>query len=326
MEELSSNISDSGIDISALRADLGNALRRLEGALHTLDERLGAERDYPLWVFGYDEPHAARQAAREILRAVHYLPDQHGQHTRSLPALVGTGADTLAAARAVNAAKAEVMAALAAMRGVKVAVIDPETQRAHNRALAKDALTRLGHGHLHAKQTERQIVIPECPQVRSVSFYWAATPQTYRRSVPEVRQRLEALMERVGELRHLVRDRDRLDALAEDEPLAEVRPTRHVPRANVVCQGHGEDRLETVRAVQPLLYLAGPGQGLPYLVPLPAVQPLSDAPGAAGGQGRWRRADARIELEPYLPSLRIHRYMDPEAARRPRRRENRRRR
>jgi len=302
-------------DYSKLRADLDEALRHLDSALHTLDARLGEERSYPLWVFGHDEPHEARRAAREILRAVHYLPGQHGQHTRSLPALVGTSKATLAAAREVNLAKGQVMAALAAMREHKVEVIDPETQRPHNRALAKDALTRLGHGHLHLKQTERQIVLLECPEVRSVSYYWAATPQTYRRTVAEVRQRLEALMERVGDLSHLLRDRDRLDALDEHEPLAEVHPTRHVPRANVVCQGEGEGRIQTVRAVQPLLYRAGPGQGLPYLVPLPAVQPLGEGEGEGGG--RWRRADARIELEPYLPSLRIHRYINPQAARRP---------
>lgn len=332
---------------SQLRADLGQALQRLDRALEVLDARLAAERDYPLWVgleireepkdkkqckemlaeLAHEEQalealsHARRarrdrDRAREMLRAIDYQQGQDPRATRRLAGLVGTSRETLAAAHSVNVAKAEVIAALAAMKGVEVQVRDPETGTLHPRPLAKDALKRFGHEHLHHNQTERKIETLDCPHLHRVSFVWAASPQTRRYTVKQVRQKLEQRIEKAenGEparsLPNEEADLERLKAMADDEPLAEVRPTLYVPRANIVCLMDEAEQRTLVRAVQPILCLSSPLAPLPPLVPLPARKP-GDTPGA----GTPRRSDARIEVERFLVSMPIHRYLDRPGAR-----------
>lgn len=332
---------------SQLRADLGNALQRLEAALRVLDERLAAEQHYPLWVGLelHEEPkdatqrqamraelsdqeqalaalsprrraHRDREAAREMLRAIDYLPDQHPQSTRRLPALIGASRQTLAAANTVNVAKAEVIAALAAMKGIEVQVRDPETGTLHPRALAKDALKRFGHEHLHYKQTERKIETLDCPHLHLVSFFWGATPQTRRYTVQQIRDKLQGRIDKAADAeppRELPNEQDdlvRLEPMAPHEPLAEVRPTLYVPRANVVCLIEDAEQRYLVRAVQPILYPSAPHAALPPLVPLAARKPAQSE-----GPGTLRRSDARIELAPFLASMPIHRYITRPPAR-----------
>jgi hypothetical protein len=115
-----------------------------------------------------------------------------------------------------------------------------------------------------------------------------------RTTVAEARQLLERRRS-VSAAEH-----EKLARLSESEMLARVRTVVPHLRANLVFEdGTGGIQRRLMQTPLPLLVPLAPPQPLPEFVPIPA-EPV--------GQIRLRRSDVRIEDEPFLPSIRIHRY------------------
>jgi hypothetical protein len=295
----------SGIE-SQLRAELATALHRLEDALGVLDARLAAETGFPLWVWQQADPREARDHARAVVRAIDYVGEQAPSATRICPALMGASPGTLAAARAVNRAKAELKAALAPMDGRTITLgEDPETGEPIEKPLLKVALRALKHPRFHRRQALRNIVVlDEAPTY--AAFTWARLRKIQTTTVASVRADLLDRID-VEPSAALLAQLERLDSLPPDEPLAIVKPPHVHPRVNLLLpdasKGEGATRPAQRRATLPVLYPAERGEASPRLRPLAEEPPP--------GPTRRTRRDQRVDPEAFLPSLHIHRYLSP---------------
>lgn len=86
----------------------------------------------------------------------------------------------------------------------------------------------------------------------------------------------------------------------ETEPLAQVQELKDYPRANIMlAAGKGVHRRQSL-AVTPFFYPATLTAPVPGIVP---ISPLEQK------RVRGRRADIAVELKPFLPAIRMHRYL-----------------
>ena len=116
--------------------------------------------------------------------------------------------------------------------------------------------------------------------------------------------RLHHLLDRATSLSRqsfLREELTRVNQLDSEEPLSIVTPPHVHPRANIVWADGPLVTRQTRRAVVPIFYPCPAGQMLPVL------KPLADEPPPAGH--RMKRRDAKIQDEPYLTSIRVHRYI-----------------
>ena len=157
------------------------------------------------------------------------------------------------------------------------------------------AMRRLGAARLNLKQAYRHVPLLDKRPLK-VGFTWSKQGRTIQRTtVAEARR----LLERRSETPQVLAELRRLAAIPEDEILARVRSTSPHLRANIVSAGSEERERRLIQAP------------LPILVPLADHEPLPDyvpVPPEPGGQVRLKRSDVRIEEEPFLPLIRVHRY------------------
>jgi len=288
----------SSVD-SQLRADLANALHHLEEAFDVLHARLCAASEYPTWVWKETDPLRGRREASRIIRAIDYDDAQDPHESRICPALLGAAPETLAAANAVNNWKLRVKQALAPMKGRMITEVDPRSKKPVKRPLEKVALKWLQHPRFHRRQASRQIVVCNEPIARA-SFFWAISSKNQKISRDDAIQMVEKRFEQ-GDLLWLRQAREALLALRANEPLAIMDQPHIHPKVNLVIESaHGVKRIPK-RAVLPILYPANPNQAAPDLRPLPDEKPVESS--------RLQRSDVKVEREPFIPQLRIHRYL-----------------
>lgn len=286
---------------SELRAVLAYAVQQLEVHLDILDARLCAEDGYPTWLWKQPDAKAGRRQAGQVIRAIDYQDGQDAHHCRVAPGILGAAPETLAAARAVNHWKQRVRAALAPMAKRRIVVQDPETGKAVKRPLDKVALAWLKHPRFHKRQALRELVVIDHPVSRA-TFFWAKLPKIQTIDKTEAIKRLRERLER-GESPELRLEWDRLQVVSDRERLAVVNEPHIHPKVNLVLQTVDGIKRIPKRGVLPVLYPDEPGAAGPDIRTLP------DEPPPAGH--RLKRSDVQIEAEPYLPSLRIHRYLPP---------------
>ena len=284
---------------SELRVALVDALSMLAARLDALDRRLIAEVEYPRWVWQAPGKLPAHDQVRAVLRAIEYIDHQDPHETRICPALLGASDETLKAARAVNAAKIELEAALRAIDPVVVTRHDTRTGVETTQRLLKVALAEMGYKRFHRRQALRKIVVLNARPAR-VSYTWAQLPKIERTDREAVRIQLQRMLEEGGATLRLVEDLERVDALPAGTPLALVRPPHIHPRANLVYGVRGHATRDQCRAVLPILYPAAPGEALPTIRALPDDPPIELT--------RARRKTARVIESPYLSTLPVHRY------------------
>jgi hypothetical protein len=130
-----------------------------------------------------------------------------------------------------------------------------------------------------------------------VGFTWSNQGRTIQRTtVAEARR----LLERRTESPEVNQALASLAQVPEHEILARVRSVCPHVRANLLFAGSGQRRL--MQAPLPIMIPLSAGESLPEFVPV-GVEP--------SGQQRLRRSDVRIEDQPFLGLIRIHRYLAP---------------
>ena len=289
------------VDESELRAVLAYAVQQLDVHLEILGARVCAEASYPTWLWKHADANVGRRHASQVIQAIDYQNGQGAHHCRVAPGLLGAAPETLAAARAVNHWKQRVRTALAPMAKRKIVVQDPETGKAIKRPLDKVALAALKHPRFHKRQALRELVVIDHPVSRA-TFFWAKLPKIQTIDKVEAIKRLSERLER-NESPELRLEWNRLQVVSAHERLAVVNEPHIHPKVNLVL--HTVDGITRIpkRGVLPVLYPDQPGAAGPDIRVLP------DEPPPAGH--RLKRSDVQIEAEPYLPSLRIHRYLPP---------------
>ncbi len=259
----------------------------------------------PIWVSRteaelHDELNM-RLKAIQLYRALWYEGSEDGRETLTCPGIVGASPETLIAAQAFNVAKDQFKAAILALK--KLGRLEAKTVMAdlHRRQqVVAVAMRRMGAIRLNLKQAYRHIpLLEECPL--KIGFTWSRQGRVIQRtSLDEAR----LLLEQRVETPQVVLDRQRLANLGNEEVLARVRSVCPHLRANLVFAGSDGSgvRRRLMQTPLPVLVPLQSGQSLPEFVPV-ASEPSASL--------RLRRADVRIEDEPFLPSVRIHRYRLP---------------
>lgn len=272
-----------------LQMDLARALRGFLAELAEARTGLANDIDHGAWCWpvGGD----ARQRVIEAITTVRYQDGQAPNTALSFPGVVAVSPETAAALEALNAAKNTLRAALRAMDGQRVTRADGVRE-----PLSRAALHDLGEPRLHLLQAWR--LVPLIARPLQIGFTWAHVRKVSRLSVAEATTRLQ----RLGEGPHLQMQLARLAELDPAETLAEVLPAAVHPRANLLMDAKGAR--QQLRVVLPIAFIDAPHRPLP---PISALPPTREA-----DPYRLRRRDVRLEDEPFLPSLHVHRYL-PEA-------------
>lgn len=259
----------------------------------------------PVWVPRTEmelmENQNMRFKAIQVYRALWYEESQDGRETLTCPGIVGASLETLASARACNIAKDEFKAAVLALKSLGREKMNGAMIDLHRRwETVATAMRRLGAARLNLKQAYRHIpLLNRCPL--KIGFTWSKQGRVIQRtSVAEARR----LLEQRVETPQVQLDLQRLIEISSDEPLARVRGVCPHLRANIVFaeleQADVSRRL--MQAPLPILVPLQRGERLPEFVAVTPEPPLNP---------RLRRADVRIEDEPFLPSIRIYRYRKP---------------
>ena len=241
-----------------------------------------------------------RHKAIQLYRSLWYEDSRDGRETLTCPGIVGASLGTLTAAQACNLAKENFKTAVLALK-----VLDRnETQGAmadlHRRwETVSQAMRRMGAARLNLKQAYRHVPLLERRPLK-IGFTWSKQGRVIQRTS-------------VGAARHLLEQRvetpqirlelQRLAEIDNEEMLARVRGVCPHLRANIVFAD--SERVGVFRRLMqvplPILVPMQCGERLPEFVavlPNPSINP------------RLRRADVRIEDEPFLSSIQVHRYRE----------------
>ncbi|WP_355661008.1 DNA replication terminus site-binding protein [Halomonas salifodinae] len=278
-------------------------LAELEAAFDQLIERLEAlvsayaQAPGPAWAMG--EATADADWLRRALLDFWYQDGQDGRATRSYVGLVAADDALMARVQEANAAKATFAALLRQIRAEAAGLI-PELKAVlpFRHPALHDHLRGQGLARLHLKQCWRAIPLAEAPLAR-VRLAWYRSGRSIKRlTVREAEALLQGLDQ---EAPHVRIQRRHLAGLPDGEPLAQVQEQAPLMRANLFYREPLPDgRCRRAMNVALPLFVPSPDGRLPDHNTPPEAPPTT--------RTRALRSDARLESEPFLPSLRIYRY------------------
>lgn len=269
--------------------DLSAALARFSTQLR--------ESGRPLWLPRHDSEAgiAETELAVSLIADIWYRDGQDGRRTRSRHGLIGASPELLEAARALNDSKAAFQRAAASLNADQLRELP--TQLAHRSGRLAELLNLHGLGRIHLKQCYRQLPLLERTPTR-VGFNWYSSGRSIRRLTAADAMKL--LLKLDQSQPHVQVQLARLSPLPGHTPLAQLQKQVPVMRANIAWKTDQGWERQARNCPLPLIFPLASGQPLPEHN-RPDLQPPS-------GRQRAERSDARIDPEPFLPSLRIHRY------------------
>lgn len=285
-----------------LRTELLESYRHLLERLERFAAFVRRDRDLAAWV-SRTETEVAEQLdmrikAIRLYRALWYEDARDGRETLTCPGIVGASEATLAAARDCNVAKDRFKTAVLALKALDRLDRREAMADLHRRqeSLAR-TMERMGAARLNLKQAYRHIPLLDRRPLK-IGFTWSKQGRVIQRTSLAAARRL---LEQRAETPQIRLELQRLAQLSDGEMLARVRGVCPHLRANLVfvAQDGPGARRRLMQAPLPILVPLQAGHPLPDFVPVAPEPPVAP---------RLRRADVRIEDEPLLPSVRIHRY------------------
>lgn len=282
---------------SIIQVELKHALEELVQAQDRLAEMLLEQVNYPVEIQGCPDDEPMRPSVANFVRLLEYANDQmEPGDTINQVGIVGTNQLTLDQITHVNTARKIVQDTLKKMDKFR----EPEGDKVVS--VAKRALATLGYPRFNRRQARRQFVtFPH--GLDSVSFTWAKSKVVSEVTIKQARN----LLDKKYKDDNSAAGQDAwyalstlLDVLPPDEPLVRVAPPVIHPRANVNYTINGKKDRDFKVAISPIFMLSRENGALPRIKPLGD----KDAPST-----RLKRSDAQVEEEPYIRSIRIHRYL-----------------
>lgn len=283
---------------SQARALLLRKIGELETALFNLGTAVIADGGRPAWVEDQDQPSLARQVCADFMRRIDYHSDElEPGGTERLQGLIGCSEDTLRWVGVVNGLKQGLHECLMCLdAGVLEGPRGQPTQRQWTAKLLAD----IGRARFNRRQAVRSFMVLEQAPF-AASYFWGRVRKIVRVTRDEARVLLEKRIAESGDLDPGHRSQlENLLSLPEDEPLAQVQQLREYPRVNLSFATPDGPVRKQVMAASPLFYPAEFGTRAPEIIPLPDLDKK---------RRRLRRNDLSIELKPFLPAIRVHRYI-----------------
>jgi hypothetical protein len=280
------------VDIAAHAPKIAKALSKLETAIERLVAAL-AHRPAIAIVDGLPTQNAMR-ATCEAYSAIDYeMDDEVGDSVVRL-GVIGVPAEVLKLAYAVNDAKTELKTLFAPLQRIRIRV---PVKHSSTKAIAalRVILRHIQRSDLNVHAAYRKIPILRSPP-KSVTYTRAHTRSVYRKTVAEIADMLSNIHSTAASA-----DLERLNTLDRHiTHLALVRHRYQNIRANVLysrLDAKGRGRIQ-ISAELPLLYAAG-RRSEPPEVHFPAESDESKPK---------RTRASKLEPEPFLRSLPVHRY------------------
>lgn len=234
-----------------------------------------------------------------------YKDQQDGRETRSCYGLVIANKCLLELASTANSAKDRFKALVQKIqKNDKDRWLTEKTFLNARHSNLRQQLYHTGYSRIHLKQLYRHIPILPYRPVK-IGFTWYCNGRSIKRiSVAQAQHKLLAMGE--GKL-HIQQQLKKLNTLPEHEVLAQIQTQVPVVRANLVYKLiNDKGGSETIRKAMNV--------SLPILIPdenidlLPSFNQIEDQPPAE--RTRIVRNDFKICEAVFLPSLRVHRYIE----------------
>ncbi|MCX8050134.1 MAG: DNA replication terminus site-binding protein, partial [Methylohalobius sp.] len=246
----------------------------------------------PAWTFDLTKQEyygiEARRRLVLVLEQLEYQDDRDGRETEICPGIFGASPSLLKLSARLNIARDRFKSAV-----LEANRKDPDA--------AREVLKNHGFPRVHFKQIYRHFPIL-LKKPHSVRFTWGATRSIKKISKQEAYRRLTLL---AGDSQSLgfQRQFEALSALRANEPIAIVQDLKPHIKANVCWVKRDVGDKEVIRKLI--------SAALPILIPLDAGESLPEHSAAYPDERKPRksRADTKIEAEPFLPSIRGHRYL-----------------
>lgn len=270
---------------------------------HKLSSRIQSNQQ-TLWVpLTADEELVGLEPSRkagEVFEDYWYQNGQDGRETRSSFGLVAADDEMIELAKAINNIKDQLKEKVNELKKAdKDQWLEVKSEINKRNGQLRESLHFAGLARLHLKQAWRHIPIIERTPVR-IGFNWYNSGRSIQKI--SVEQAEKALHKMDTDSTYIKTQLSQLGMLPPSTPLAKVQNLAPVMRANIFFDDNElPDRL-AMNVSLPVLFKAGPEGKLPE-----HNTPPMDPP-----QGRQRavRSDRRIEDEPFLPSIRVHRYIE----------------
>jgi len=283
-----------------LISQLDKSFEQLVSSLQQLRQDVLKEAA-PCWMLGAETSEASRERLASSLTDLWYLDGQDGRATRSYPGVVACSEPVWQQLGEVNQAKVGFSYALDQIRKEMPDELPQARQRLAERHQALQAhLADHGLARLHLKQAWRQI--PGCEEpLKQLRFSWYSSGRSIRRiSIQEAEYRLLQMDTGAD---HIQIQLKKLAGLRADEPLAQVQNQAPLMRANLFFEDPepGLPKRKAINLAMPLFILSEDRLQLPPFN-LPANQPPQE-------RSRAKRSDNRLADEPFLPSIRVFRYL-----------------
>lgn len=237
---------------------------------------------------------------REALTDMWYHDGQDGRTTRNYIGVVAADEALMTLAEEVNRCKDHFGAVITDIRTALPAdhltamraslPLRPSTVNTH---LCDDGLARL-----HLKQCWRRLLIAPAPVAR-LRLAWYSNGRSIKRLSVQDAEKL--LMQLDTSAEHIQIQYRKLATLPSEEPLAQIQAQAPLMRANLFFTEPLDDgrQRQAMNIAMPLFVPSADGR-LPHCNHPPVSPPET--------RTRARRSDSRIDDDPWLPSIRVHRY------------------
>lgn len=282
---------------SQAQVTLIRVISDLEAALADLAAAIGQDGGRPVWI--EDQPTAtARSACGAFIRRIDYFTDDLDPGgTERLQGLIGSSQETLVQVAEANARKKALHELLMCLDS---GVLQPPRGQPTQRQWTAQLLANIGRSRFNRRQAIRSfMILTEAPI--AASYFWGKVRKIIRITRNDAQLMLEKRLAESGDSNPALRYQyEALLSLPPDEPLAQVQQLREYPRVNLVFARPGKPIRKQVMAASPIFYPAEFSTLIPEVIPLPDLDKK---------RPRLRRNDLSIELKPYIPAIRVHRYI-----------------
>lgn len=273
--------------------ELLESLEQLQHSLLKFCTQLQNSR-LPYWLPG--DTYGQLDQAAQLFGDIWYRDNQDGRTTISQYGLIGADPTLIALAEQTNTCKQQFQTLASQYRLSENSELQESLQRRSDEL--NQLLNRQGASRLHLKQCYRLIPIAD-PRPEKIGFSWYTSGRSIRKLTPAEAE--EKLMKMDVSQTHIRMQLDALGKLQPGDMLAQIQTQVPVMRANLVWK---QDK-QTIRKAR--------NTSLPILIALnddnPTLPAYNEPPTTPPeARSRLERSDLKIDPQPFLPSLRVHRY------------------
>ncbi|WP_417222793.1 DNA replication terminus site-binding protein [Amphritea sp.] len=274
--------------------ELVDSLNGLHQALLIFSQQLSAST-LPFWLPGPTARNLPQAAA--LCTDIWYQDGQDGRTTLSQHGIIGADSQLIDATLKLNQAKADFQRLATQYRLSQTTDL---LEQLHQRSEKIAALLhRHGAARLHLKQCYRQIpLLMQCPD--KIGFSWYTSGRSIRKLTPtEAELKLQKMD--VSQP-HIQQQLQAVGNLRPGDMLAQIQNQVPVMRANMIWKNQDQVARKARNTSLPIIIaLNSENPCLPAYNEPPLTPPET--------RSRLERSDLKIDPQPFLPSLRAHRYL-----------------